>query len=217
MVALVGGSGTAMAAAPSAEDPVATVDGFLDTFVAQDVAGYGQFLCAEKRDAFVARFDRSGFLASLPAGVDGDALLAALTMELADRAVTLVDNDGTTATVALGGRFLMRVEDAAAREFISQLLTAQGMVVTDEVIEQTLPELLTALGGEATSEAGQAFDRTAQAHRGGWALGHLRRRVRLRRRGVADTWKPGSRQPGVRRRTRRVRGAVARGRGAVGR
>ena len=56
----------------------------------------------------------------------------------------------------------MRVEDAAAREFISQLLTAQGMVVTDEVIEQTLPELLTALGGEATSEAGQAFDRTAR-------------------------------------------------------
>ena len=161
-LALVGGSGAVSAATPSAEDPVATVDGFLDTFVAQDVAGYGQFLCAEKRDAFVARFDRSGFLASLPAGVDGGALLAVLTMEVADRAVDLVENDGTAASVAFRGRFLMRVEDAAAREFIRQFLNEQGMVVTDEIIEQTLPELLTAIGGEAMSEAGQTFERVAK-------------------------------------------------------
>ena len=116
-----------------------------------------------------------GFLASLPPGVDGGALLAALKMELADPAVTLVENDGTAALVTLRRRFLMRVEDAAAREFISQMLTAQGMVVTDEVITQTLPSCWPALGGEVDiPRLDRRSDRTARLDHRGRAGGHLR-------------------------------------------
>lgn len=160
LVALVGAPTLAQSPVPAADDPVATMEEFLDAFVAQDVAAYGQFLCAEKRDAFVARYDRSAFLASLPAGVDGAALIAAMTVQLADRVVTLVSADDTTATVTAQGRLLVRIDDAVAREFIDQLLTAQGMVVTDEIVEQALPQLLTALGGQATTETGQPFVRT---------------------------------------------------------
>lgn len=159
-VTLLGVPAAAQSAGPSADDPVATMDGFLDAFVAQDVAAYGQFMCVEKRDAFVARYDRSAFLTSLPPGVDGAALIAAMTVDIADRTVTLESADDATATVTARGRLLVRLEDTVAREFIAQMLEAQGMVVTDEIVEQALPQLLTSFGGQATSATGQPFDRT---------------------------------------------------------
>ena len=131
-----------VAAEPSADDPAATVNGMLDTLVAKDFAGIGAFVCAERRAAAVERFDLEAQFAALGEGVDVRALFAALTVSNPDRTVEVTANDGTTATVAVGGSIVLEVDDAAAREFTRQLLEAQGLEVTDALLDEYTPQLV---------------------------------------------------------------------------
>src|SRR4051812_39060156 len=82
--------GGALAAGPSATDPVATVDGLLDTIVAKDFASVASFVCADKRDVVAQRFDLGQALGALGEGVDLAALFAGMSVTMDDRSVTLV-------------------------------------------------------------------------------------------------------------------------------
>lgn len=135
----------ATAAAPSADDPAATVHGLLDTLVAKDFAGIGDFVCAEKRDAVVQRFDLAAAFGSLGEEVDVEALFGGLTLSTPDRSVTVTARDDATATVAISGSLALDVSDEAARVFTGQVLEAQGLDVTDELLDQYTPLLIAQL------------------------------------------------------------------------
>ena len=147
LVALPGG---ALAAEPSPTDPVATVDGLLDTIVAKDFAGVAPFVCADKRQVIAQRFDLEQALGALGAGVDVASLLAGMSVTIDGRSVTLVSNDGTTAQVAVAGTLTPTVDPVVAREFLRQLLTSSGQEVTDALLDQYQPMLIAQL--EATQD-----------------------------------------------------------------
>ena len=131
----------AMAAEPSADDPVASVNGLLDTLLAKDFAGIGAFVCAEKRADVTANFDLTQAFEGMPEGVDVEALIAGLVLVTPDRVVTLVSNDGALALVDVVATMTIALDEAAAAAFIGQILEAQGMEVSDEMIAMLLPEL----------------------------------------------------------------------------
>lgn len=138
-ISLLGAPGV-LAAEPSADDPVATVDGLLDTLIAKDFAGIAPFVCAEKRAVVAERFDLEQAIGgALGEGVDVSALLAGMTVTIDGRSVTLVSNDGTTAQVAVAGSLVTAIDEATAREFLRQVLEASGQAVTDEILDQYLP------------------------------------------------------------------------------
>ncbi len=140
-ISLLGAPGT-LAAEPSADDPVATVNGLLDTLVAKDFAGIGAFVCAEKRDGVVTRFDLEAQFAALGEGVDVEALFAGITVTTPDRLVEVTVQDGTTATVSVTGSILLDISVDAARAFVAQVLEAEGMDVTEETLDQYTPMLI---------------------------------------------------------------------------
>lgn len=131
--------GAALAGAPSPDDPVATVDSLFDSLLAKDFAGIPAYVCAEKREVVSQRLNLATALGALGEGIDAQALIDAMQLSMPDRSVTLVSNDGATAHVAVVGTLRIALDDAAAREFLRQVLEASGQEVTDEMLDQYLP------------------------------------------------------------------------------
>ncbi len=131
----------AIAAEPSADDPVASVNGLLDALLAKDFAGIGAFVCAEKREDVTEDFDLTQAFAGMAEGVDVQALIDALVLATPDRVVTLASNDGALALVDVVATMTITLEEEAAKVFIAQLLEGQGMEATDEMVTALLPGL----------------------------------------------------------------------------
>ncbi len=172
--------GTSAVAAPSAEparaaplgDPAAVVEAWLDAIAAMDPGAAGELVCEASRTAYVARTDPRPALASLPDGVDGDALIAAFAVAITDRDVRLLGSDASTATVAIRGTLTMRLEEEAGRTFIRQLLSANATPVSEGLEGRLLPQLVFQLGGPAATAYGQRLDATVTLVReaGEWRI-----------------------------------------------
>jgi hypothetical protein len=156
----------AMAAGPSADDPAATVNALLDTLIAKDFEAIGGFACAEKRAEVTQQFDLEATFASLGEGVDVAALFAGLTVTTPDRVVGVAANDGTTATVSVSGSIAVDVDEAVAREFVRQLMEAQGQPVTAELLDQYTPLFL----GQVERSQDLAQDLVVVKEDGVWLL-----------------------------------------------
>ena len=110
------GAPAVMAAEPSADDPVATVNTLLDTMIAKDFAGIATLVCAEKREEVTANFDLTQAFAGMPPGVDMQMLIDALILETPDREITLVSNDGAVAIVDVVATMTISLEEEARED-----------------------------------------------------------------------------------------------------
>jgi hypothetical protein len=156
----------ASAATPSPDDPLASVNAFLDTLIAKEFEALPTLVCADKREAVRQRFDLEAAFAEVPEGVDVAAFIDSLTVSTPDRSVTLVSSDGTTAMVAATGSIQIEADETAAREFVRQLLEAEGEDTSDATIDQLLPLVL------ASVEAPQDLTKTLAVvnEEGAWLL-----------------------------------------------
>ncbi|MFN8621499.1 MAG: hypothetical protein U0869_12215 [Chloroflexota bacterium] len=128
----------ALAAEPSATDPVASINGLLDALVGKDFGSLGGFICADRRAVLLDQLDLpTGYQAI---GVDATAFLAALQPAITDRSVTLVSQDATSAEVAITGTLSYTVDDAALRDLLKQVLGVQGLDTSDASIDENLPD-----------------------------------------------------------------------------
>jgi hypothetical protein len=127
---------------PSATDPVATVNGLVDTMLAKDFSHLGDYVCADKKDLVTQRFDIASAFGSMPSGVDVPAFVAGLTLTVEGRSATLVSSDASNATVKLAGTLHIAASPDAAKTFVTQILQAQGMEVTDAILNQYVPVLM---------------------------------------------------------------------------
>ena len=146
---------------PSATDPVATVDGFLDTLLAKDSAHLGDYVCAAQRDAIARSVDfLPALAASLPAGFDASALMAGLTLTADPRSVTLVTSDASKATVSLAATLGVTMNEDVLRTTLGEYIKATQPTATDAVIEQALaqalPQMMAQLQGIRSVIAGTA-------------------------------------------------------------
>lgn len=146
----------ALAAEPSADDPVATVNGLLDTIQAKDFAAVSSFVCAQYAEQVAGTFDLAAQMGEIP-GVDLNALIAGITFTIDPRNATLVSNDGTNAVVDLQATMALGIDENAAREFVKQLLAAQGQEATDAMVDMVLPQLMSQFEGQ-TQDLSESVD-----------------------------------------------------------
>ena len=139
----------ALAAEPSADDPVATVNDLLDTLAAKDFAAVSSFVCAQYAEEVASTFDLAAQMGEIP-GVDLAALIAGLQFTVDPRTATLVSNDGAAAVVDLQATLSMALDETVARDFVKQLLEAQGQDASDAMIDAVLPELMAQFEGQTT-------------------------------------------------------------------
>lgn len=161
---LLQGDGTA---APSADDPVATVNAALDLFAGKAFAQIADLACESGRAAVAARYDLGAMLtAGLPEGVDGQPLLDALGLEIVDRVVELVDNDGQVAHVSVAGSLVRSIDQVAVRPFVAALLASMGQDATDAAIDAVLPQIAAQM--EGASDLGDTL--TLVLEDGAWRI-----------------------------------------------
>lgn len=137
----------ALAAEPSADDPVATVNGLLDSIVAKDFAAVPTFVCAQYAEQVASTFDIAAQIGEMP-GVDLQALINGLIFTADPRSATLVSNDGAAAVVDLQATLSMTLDETVARDFVKQLLESQGQEASDAVIDAVLPQLMSQFEGQ---------------------------------------------------------------------
>lgn len=139
----------ALAGEPSADDPVATVNGLIDAIVTKDFGSVRNFVCAQYADQVAERFDITAQLGEMP-GVDMAALIGGLTFTADPRSATLVSNDGTNAVVSVQATLSATLDETVGREFIRQLFVAQGQEPTDADIDAMMPQLMAQFQGKTT-------------------------------------------------------------------
>jgi hypothetical protein len=107
------------------------------------------FVCAQYAEQVAGTFDLAAQMGEMP-GVDMAALINGLIFTADPRTATLVSNDGATAVVDLQATLSMSLDEAIAREFVKQLLEAQGQEASDAVIDAVLPQLMSEFEGQTT-------------------------------------------------------------------
>jgi hypothetical protein len=121
---------------PSATDPVATVNTLFDILIGRRFDQIVSFACAADAVDLDAHLDfKTALEPNLPAGFDVQPLIDAMSITIPDRSITLVSNDGTTATVKVVGTLVVGVDQGLLRPWVKDLLVAAGEDSSDTAVE----------------------------------------------------------------------------------
>jgi hypothetical protein len=135
-----------LAATPSADDPVATVNTMLDAIAAKDAASVPDLICDQYKADAAQTFDIAGQIAAqfsaMAPGLDLQPFLDGLQVTVDGREVTLVSNDGTNAVVSVAGSLVIHVDEAATKDLVRALVAATGQEATDALIDAVMPSVL---------------------------------------------------------------------------
>jgi hypothetical protein len=131
-------------AAPSADSPGATVQAALARLAAKDVAGLRTLACAGQEDLVREQLGLAGVSgtgAELIPGIDGQALLDAVTFDTGGLRLGDAAIDGDVATVPVTGSAKVTFDSAAMRPILERMLAEQGQTMTDEQLDALLQTL----------------------------------------------------------------------------
>jgi uncharacterized lipoprotein len=129
-----------------ASGPAAVVHQALDRLAAKDLDGLRSLACAGQEDQIRNLLQLpvgtgSGSGAGLLPGVDTQALLDAVQVDVGDVKVGEATIDGDTAEVALTGSVKVTFDSDTLRPIIRQVLDQQGASMTDEQLDALLSTL----------------------------------------------------------------------------
>jgi hypothetical protein len=154
-------------AAPAAaqDDPVSAVSAVLDAIEAKEFDRIADLACEDVRDTVAEQFDFGAQLGEIP-GVDADAILAGMRVEVQDRSVVLLEQDATSAQVSVSATIAVSIDEASARSIVLAIVEAFGMEATEEDIEGFVAEMM------AEMDMGQELDGTVEVvlEDGNWRL-----------------------------------------------
>jgi hypothetical protein len=132
-------------AAPAADSPGATVQAALGRLAARDVAGLAALSCAGQEDRIVEQLGIPGLGAGaeLIPGVDAQALVDAVTLDLADVRFGDPSMDGEVASVPVTGSVKVTFDEVRMRPMVKALLEQRGTPMNDEQLDALLKTLAT--------------------------------------------------------------------------
>jgi hypothetical protein len=142
-------------AAPAADSPGAVVQEALEKLAAKDIEGLRTLACAGQEDRIRDQLGvpdvASGAGAGLLPGVDTQALLDAIALDVSD--VTFGDPqvDGDVANVPVTGSVKVTFDAVQIRPIMKQLLEERGTPMSDEQLDMLLKSL-TAYGQDVPIE-----------------------------------------------------------------
>jgi hypothetical protein len=164
LVTITGGS----LAVQAADTPEGAVTAVIDAFEAKDFAGIAPLICEARRDEIAGDFDVAASFSG--SGFDPQIILDGLTLSIDDPQVTVVSQDETTAVVHLAATMsmTMALDEEVISGLVVDMLQAQGMEVTDVILDQFLPTMVESLN-QSVSEDVDA-DVTVANEDGQWLL-----------------------------------------------
>ena len=121
----------------SGSDPVSAVKAVMQAVQDKKFDQLSGLVCAAQKDALLKTFDPSASLAGT--GIDGKAMLDAMTISMTGVEYTQKSLTGDNAVVSLKGTMSIKIDRAKFAPILKQLLSAQGQTaVTDDQINTML-------------------------------------------------------------------------------
>ena len=118
-----------------ANDPVSVVNEAMNAAETGGFSKLTEFACQANKDDISEAFGGGDLGALSAAGIDPNELLGAMKIDFQDMAVTPVSQSGSEATVHLKGKMAMTFDAEAIRTIVKQILEAQGLDATDQMID----------------------------------------------------------------------------------
>ena len=130
-------------AGPATDGPEAVVQEAMAKVAAKDLDGLRGLACAGQEDLIRDQLSLAGMAGAgdLLGGLDMDALLNAVKVDVADVKIASATIEGETATVPLKGSLNVTFDAVAMRPIVQQLLEGQGATVNDEQVDALLRTL----------------------------------------------------------------------------
>jgi hypothetical protein len=131
------------AQAPDPGGPEAVVQDAIGRVAAKDIEGLRALACAGQEDLILDQLSIGGLVggAELIQGLDLQALLDAVAVNVDDVEVGKAVTDAETAQVPVEGSLKVTFDAEAMRPFLRQLLEGQGTSMTDEQLDGLLTTL----------------------------------------------------------------------------
>jgi hypothetical protein len=131
------------AQAPEPGGPEAVVQDAIGRVAGKDVEGLRALACAGQEDVILEQLSLAGLVggAELIKGLDLQALLDAVAVNVEDVEVGKAATDGEAAQVPVEGSLKVTFDAEAMRPFLRQLLESQGTSMTDEQLDGLLTTL----------------------------------------------------------------------------
>lgn len=124
----------------AAETPDAAVTGLLEIIAAKEFERIPELVCAERAEEVAADFDLVGEMAE--SGIDGQAILDAITIAASDVVTEVLSDDGTNAVVQVTGTLTMTVDEAAFRTVMEAFVEEMGIPVDSPEISAAIDSAL---------------------------------------------------------------------------
>jgi hypothetical protein len=133
----------ACSSAPAAGGPEAVVRDALAKVAAKDLDGLRGLACAGQEDLIRDQLSLEGMVpgSDMLAGLDLQAVLDAVAVDVADVEIGAAATDGDVAQVPLTGTMKVTFDADAMRPILTQLLESQGATMTDEQLDALLKTL----------------------------------------------------------------------------
>jgi hypothetical protein len=131
------------APAPAADAPAGVVQTALQRLGAKDVEGLRSLACAGQEDLVRQQLGLAGVagaVALLP-GLDTQALLDAITMDVAGVRIGSAAENGDVATVPVTGSVKVTFDATAMRPIVRSVLEQQGTTMSDSQLDSLLASL----------------------------------------------------------------------------
>lgn len=135
--------GLAPLVARAADTPDGAVNAVLDAIVSKQWDAIGPLVCEAKRDEVASQFDLSEAFSG--DGIDAAPLVAAMTLTIDDRAVTVLSEVDDAASVRIEGLLRISVDETAARDWVRQTLEVSGQPTDDASIDQFMGFFLSSM------------------------------------------------------------------------
>ena len=117
-------------------EPVGTVNAAIAAAESGGFTALTEFMCQANKDDVTSAFGGGGDLGDLgAAGIDPDQLFDAVKFDFQDHTVTEVSRSDSEATVHLKGKMAMTFDPEAMRSIVKQILEAQGVDATDQMVD----------------------------------------------------------------------------------
>ena len=121
---------------PAADSPAGVVHTALGKMAAKDVPGLQALACAGQADLIRQELGLTGGLgADLLPGIDTQAVLDAVKLDVGKVTVSAAKVEGDVATVPVGGDLGVTFDAVAMRPIVGKALAAQGRTMTDAQLD----------------------------------------------------------------------------------
>jgi hypothetical protein len=128
--------------AANTNEPAGVVNSAFAAVESGGLAKAADFSCAAHKDDFAKALGGASGAGDLTAlGLNPDDLFNAMTVDFQDVTATETSKSDTDATVHVKGKVAVKVDEAKMRLLVKQIMTAQGIDASDQMVDAAMQQM----------------------------------------------------------------------------